>query len=112
MRYDKIECEIDELLSKGGLNPYERKLLRKIKRKMSKTRYNYRKVYKELTETIDRLHIDRHKMLSQHREQVEQSICYAKRIAELTRENKRLNIFLIFFFLINLFGVLSCHLFQ
>lgn len=112
MRYDKVECEIDELLSKGVLNPYERKLLRKIKRKMSKSRYNYRKVYKELTETIDRLHIDRHKILSQRREQLEQSTCYVKRIAELTRKNKMLNVFLIFVTLINLLGVTLCRLFQ
>jgi len=33
MEYKKIENEIDNLLHNGGLNPYERKLLRKIKRK-------------------------------------------------------------------------------
>lgn len=33
MEYKKIENEIDTLLHNGGLNPYERKLLRKVKRK-------------------------------------------------------------------------------
>ena len=33
MEYKKIENEIDNLLHNGGLNPYERKLLRKVKRK-------------------------------------------------------------------------------
>lgn len=33
MEYKKIENEIDNLLHNGGLNPYEKKLLRKVKRK-------------------------------------------------------------------------------
>lgn len=34
MKYRKVEKEIDNLLHNGGLNPYERKLLRKAKRKL------------------------------------------------------------------------------
>lgn len=33
MEYKKIENEIDNLLHNGVLNPYEKKLLRKVKRK-------------------------------------------------------------------------------
>ena len=33
MEYKKIENEIDNLLHNGELNPYEKKLLRKVKRK-------------------------------------------------------------------------------
>lgn len=33
MQYKKIEHEVDTLLEKGDLNPYERKLLRKVKRR-------------------------------------------------------------------------------
>lgn len=35
MNYKNIETEIDELLRSGGLNPYERKFLKKIKRHLS-----------------------------------------------------------------------------
>lgn len=41
MEYKKIENEIDNLLHNGGLNPYERKLLRKVKRKMCKDNDSY-----------------------------------------------------------------------
>ena len=34
MRYKKIENEVDRLLESDGLNFYERKLLRKVKRKL------------------------------------------------------------------------------
>ena len=38
MEYKKIENEIDNLLHNGGLNPYEKKLLRKVKRKFCANR--------------------------------------------------------------------------
>lgn len=41
MEYKKIEHEVDTLLHNDGLNSYERKFLRKIKRKMCKDNDSY-----------------------------------------------------------------------
>lgn len=42
MEYKKVENEIDMLLKGNGLNTYERKLLRKVKEKLSKVNHELR----------------------------------------------------------------------
>ena len=44
MEYKKIEHEVDMLLQGDSLNPYERKLLRKVKRKLCEDNEITRKV--------------------------------------------------------------------
>lgn len=126
MRYDKIECEIDELLSKGDLNPYERKLLRKIKRKISKSRFNYRKTYKTMINMNDDLHREyslfkedshrdiqnlKNKLLHlniHHKGALNENVLQSREIYRLKRDIKMLKIALI----IAVVGFIVCLLFQ
>lgn len=73
MEYKKIENEIDNLLHNGGLNPYERKLLRKAKRKFCADKDELKKTF-DLLFFADKLLVKRNKTIEALKKSLK--ICY------------------------------------